>query len=106
MNLGRVSIEHFSRYCVYESDRAARRTRPCTDEVLIIVDFQGLGFSQLYMSHIKAAALLVQDLNCGRCSHTKIVNGGKFLSSVQSIFSRFLNESAQENFEIMSNDFK
>ena len=60
----------------------------------------------MYMSHIKAAASLIQDLNCGRCSHTKIINGGKFLSSVQSLFSRFFTESAKENFDIMDNDFK
>ena len=60
----------------------------------------------MYMSHIKAAASLIQDLNCGRCSHTKIVNGGKFLSSVQSLFSRFFTESAKDNFDIMGDDFK
>lgn len=106
MNLKKVSVEQFSRYCVFESDRGARRSKPCTDEVTVIVDFRGFGFSQMYMSHIKAAASLIQDLNCGRCSHTKIINGGKFLSSVQSLFSRFFTESAKENFDIMGNDFK
>ena len=39
MNLRRVSQELFSKYCVFESDKAAERMRPCTDEVLLVVDF-------------------------------------------------------------------
>ena len=60
----------------------------------------------MYFGHIKAAAILVQDLNSGRTTLTKLVNGGKMLQTFQSVCSRFFTESSKENFEIMGPDFK
>ena len=60
----------------------------------------------MYFSHIKAAATLIQDLNSGRTTLIKLVNGGKMLQTFQSVCSRFFTESSKENFEMMGPDFK
>ena len=55
INLRSVTVEHFMRYWVYVSDQAAYKMSNCTDELMLIVDFSGFGFSQIYTNHYKAA---------------------------------------------------
>lgn len=77
INFRNISIEHFTRFWVFASDRAAARMKSCTDEILLIVDFQNFGFSQFYRNHFQAAINILQELYCGRNSAIKIINGGK-----------------------------